>query len=154
MIYPEYHKNKIMFLNAQKIVNDILDEHAIIFQKTQPKSTTAEYEREYDKKIKISSSGGSMVNQSEAYVIEMEQRQINERLNGAKDLMLNRLDMLRIKEDELLKSRNKFDLIYVARYIDHMKASQIAEKINYSESHVHRMLKKIAKNVRMIENDR
>lgn len=154
MLFKEYHILYLKYLDAQEMVNDILDEKMLIFQKTQPKSTTGEYERENDKTFKIMSSGGSMVNPLESYVIEMEQRHVNERLAEAKEIMMDRLDMLRRKEKELRASKDRLDVVYVLKHFGSMNAKDISDMINYSEAQVFRFLKKIEKSLNMIENER
>ena len=144
MVYIDYHNYLIKYHSAQKLVDRILDEKEIVFQKTQPKSTLADHERDYDKKINIHSSGrNENANVSEAYVIELEQKKITERLEDAKSIMQDRLVMVRQKEIELRESHNKYDRVYVMRYLDSMNARDIADSLDYSETHVFRMLRTI-----------
>lgn len=145
MLYPDYKRYALKYLESQKAVDAILDEKALIFQKTQPKSSISENERV---------DGGTRVNKAEEYVIAMEQRHINERLAEAKAIMLDRLDMLRQKESELRVSRDIHDVVYVCKHLDHMKIRQICKITHYSEAQVYRTLKEIRKYENMIENER
>ena len=145
MLYLDYKRYKMKYLEAQEAVNAILDEKTILFQKTQPKSSISENERV---------DGGTRVNQTEEYVIAMEQRHINERLAEAKALMLDRMDMLRQKEMELRASNKKEDVIYVLKCLDDLSIKDISKQIAYSEAQVYRILKIIRKNLNMIENER
>jgi hypothetical protein len=145
MLYLDYIRYKIKYLDAQEAVNVILDEKTLLFQKTQPKSMRFENERV---------DGGTRVNQTEEYVIAMEQRQINERLSEAKTLLLERRDMLDQKEAELRVSKAKDDVVYVLKYLEHLDVKDICHEVSYSESQVYRILKIIRRNLNMIENER
>lgn len=136
MLYVDFERYKFNYLEAQERVNEILDEKTILFQKTQPKSSVMDMERV---------SGGSPVNKTEEYVIEMELRHINERLAEAKSILADRKEMLRQKEEELRQSKVKDDVVYVCKWLDDMKASEIASMISYSEPQVYRIIKKIQK---------
>lgn len=145
MLYLDYKRYQLNYLEAQETVNAILDEKTVLFQKTQPKSSISETERV---------DGGTPVNKIEEYVIEMEQRHINERLAEAKTLMMERQDLLRQKEIELRASKDTNDVIYVLKCLENMSPRDISQQIIYSEAQVYRILKNIRKNVKMIENER
>ena len=145
MLYLDYKRYTLKYLESQKAVNDILDEKTLIFQKTQPQSSISDSERV---------DGGTRVNKTEEYVIALEQRHINERLAEAKAIMMDRLDMMRQKETELRASNRKEDVIYVLKYLDGLGIKDITCQVSYSEAQVYRALKKIKENLNMIENDR
>ena len=156
MIYLDFHRYMSKYKMAQKAVDKILDEKEILFQKTQPKSTLKDHEREFDKKINVSSSGhNNDTSVSERYVIELEQKQIQERLDNAKAIMQERLIMVNQVEPELRASKDPFDIIYVMKYLDSMSVREIAESTYYSESHVYWALRRISHKIKdMAENDR
>ena len=143
MLYIEYEDYKTKYHDAQDTYNEILDEKELIFQRTQPKSTMGEYEREFDRSFNVGASGGSRVNQIEVYVTQMEQKQIDERLAGAKKILDGRKSLLQHKEQELRESRKVENRIYVLRYLDGMRINKIASVVGYSEPQVYRILKKI-----------
>ena len=145
MLYLDYERYALKYLESQKAVTDILDEKALIFQKTQPHSSISEQER---------GDGGTRVNKVEEYVIALERGHINERLAEAKAIMMDRMDMLRQKEKELRASTRKEDVVYVLKYLDGLGIKDIAYHINYSEAQVYRLLKIIRRNLNMIENER
>lgn len=143
MLYLDYKRYQLKYLEAQEAVNAILDERTVLFQKTQPKSSISETERV---------DGGTRVNKVEEYVIALEQRHINERLAEAKLIMMERRDMLQQKEAELRASKSIYDVIYVLKWLDGMRTKDIADEIAYSEAQVYRIIKKIRKNINMIVN--
>lgn len=145
MLYVDYMQYKLRYFESQKIVNDILDEKTLIFQKTQPQSSFSDTERV---------DGGKKVNKTEQYVITMEQRHINERLEEAKAIMRERKALMIQKESELRDSMDIFDIVYILKWFDGLNAKQISKRINYSEAQVYRMLKVIRKNLNMIKNER
>lgn len=145
MLYLDYKRYQLKYLEAQEAVNAILDEKTVLFQKTQPKSAISETERV---------DGGTRVNKVEEYVIALEQRHINERLAEAKTLMLERKDLLNHKEAELRASQSIDDIIYVLKWLDGMKTKDIIDEIAYSETQVYRIIKKIRKNLKMVVNDK
>jgi len=154
MLFLDYHNYLHKYHMAQKAVDKILDEKEIIFQKTQPKSTLADHEREYDKNVHVSASGAEKSNIPEAYVLELERKNITERLNEAKSIMNDRLEMVNKKEDELRASKDKYDVVYVMRWLDSMTVTDIAENLDYSDQHVFRLLNHIHHEIReMRENE-
>ena len=60
MLYIEYTQIKIKYRQAERSLERILTEKDKLFQRTQPKSTMGEYEREFDKHITVSSRSRSM----------------------------------------------------------------------------------------------
>jgi hypothetical protein len=141
MIYLEYERFRVKYADAQRMVDEILEEKEKLFQRTQPKSTMGEYEREFDKAIRVGGSGGTKVNQVEEYVIELEERQINERLTEAKAILEDRAALLQQKEQELRASKHIDDELYCLRYLDRMRVRKISQMMNYSEPQIYRRLK-------------
>ena len=136
MVYPEYEQYKSKYLEIQSKYNEILLEKENLFTKTQPNAIT------YDKD-KVQSCNFS--NSFDDYVIEKEKKRIDERLKEAKHIVDERLYLLRIKEIDLRQSRDKYDRVYVYKYIDGFKIYQIAKVLNYSQSQVYRMIERIEK---------
>lgn len=137
MVYPIYLKYKHNYEMSLEMVQQILDEKTLIFQRTQPKAMKNDGERV---------TGGESSNALEDYAIEMEEHRINERLEEAKSLLEDRELLMKKKEVELRLSTNLYDKIFCMRVLDGMDIKDISEKIAYSESHTYRMVKKMIKN--------
>lgn len=136
MIYLEFEMYRDKFLNAQQMFNNILIEQEKLFTKTQPNAI------QYDKE-KVSGGGGGNI--FESYVISLEDRQIHEKLSMLRQLLDDREKLLRQKESELRQSTNKYDKIYVLKYLEGYSISRVADKLNYSKSQIYRMLGKMNK---------
>lgn len=135
MQYIGYDISRKHYQDAMKTVEDILAEKDELFQRTQPGAMV------YDKE-KV--SGGKGTNAFDEYVIGMERKQIAARLEEAKSILQERSEILRIKERDLRESRDVFDKVYVAKYLDKRRIYRIARMINYSERQTKRILKIIA----------
>ena len=142
MLYLEYERLKIKYLEIQRAYDAILTEKEAIFQKTQPKAINSKQE-----KVKSSPKSG----QFDAYLIEKEKKRIDERLSEAKGILDERVSLMRQKEEELRKSKDIDDIVYVSRYIERIKVRKISKLIDYSEPQTYRILKSIREK---IEHDR
>ena len=145
MVYQEYIRCKIDYEKSLKVIMELLDEKTLIFNKTQPKSPVTDSERV---------DGGERKNKNEEYVIALEESKIDERIEDAKSILSDRNLILMNKQEDLRFSKNKYDMVYCCRWLDGMRTGEISQKLNYSESHVYRILKKIKKDIKMIENER
>lgn len=142
-MYLIHRKYYIAFLIAQQNVEAILNEWEQISARAQPRNPLSEHEREFVSTVVIPASGGS-VNKAEQYVIEMDQRKIRERLKEAKEIMAERFDLLDQKEEEIRKSADLYDKVYVEKWLNGMKAEDIADKLHYSRSQVYKIIRHIS----------
>ena len=145
MVYQEYVRCKREYEKSIKILMELLDEKTLIFMKTQPKSPVTDYER---------IDGGERKNKNEEYVSELEEKRIDERIENAKNTLSGRNLILMSIQDDLRLSKNKYDMVYCCRWLDGMRTGDISRYLNYSESHVYRIIKKIKKDIKIIENER
>lgn len=134
MVYLEYEKYRIRYLETQRAYDEILSEKEALFQRTQPQAI--KYDKEHV-------DGGETHNLLEEYIEKKEEKRIDERLAEVKSLLEDRERLLRLKLDELRASKYLEDKIYYYRYIERIRAFKIARMINYSESQVYRILQKI-----------
>lgn len=139
MVYPEYEAYKSKYIIIQGVYNSILTEKEALFEKTQAKAIR------YDKEKVQSSVGG---NGFDEYLIAVEKKKIDKRLNVARQLMEDRERLLQIKEKELRQSHDRMDIIYAMRYIDGKKPYLIAKALNYSNSQVYRILNQIDRDIK------
>ena len=138
MVYLEYEKYKARFHELQENFNDVLLEKERLFTKTQPNAIR------YDKdKVQVSIDGNSL----EEYVIALEREHINERLGQLRIMMDDRHKLLMLKEEELRRSHELFDKIYVCRFLEGMNINRIARTLNYSRSQVYRDLQRMKKTI-------
>lgn len=136
MLYVEYEKYLNRYRSTQAKVDEILTEKEAIFLKTQTQGIRYDLEK---------ITGGAYTNIFESYVINLEKKKIDERLQEAKSLLEERKMLLDLKERELRNSKELYDKIYRMRYIDNLSPYNIGERIGYSTSQVYRILDKINK---------
>lgn len=144
MVYLEYEKFKKKYIEIQNKYNDILTEKENLFTRTQPNAIR------YDK---LQVQGGVYGNGFDEYLIEKEQEKIDERLSEVRQLLEDRERLLKLKENELRASKDRYDIIYCMRYMDNKRPYVIARSLDYSESQIYRILDKIQKNIRSRDDD-
>lgn len=144
-MYIEYLDIQNKYILSMQEVDKILNEKEILFQRTQPKSPVMDQERV---------SGGSPENKIESYIVELERKKIDERLKRAKEIMNDRHELYLLSLEDLKRSKDKYDIVFVLKWMDGRNAREISKIMHYSESHVYRMINKIRKKAKMIENDR
>ena len=142
LVYLEYCEAELYLWIAYRDLQNVLNEEAVIFQRTQPKSPVLDGERV---------DGGKFENKDDAYVMDMEQKHIKERVDEAQKLYDTRKKMLEDKEIELKESKEVEDQIYI-RWIHGEKVSQIAKELYYCETHIYRYLKRMRKSIDMLVN--
>ena len=138
MLYLEHRKQYLLYREASDNVERILNEYEMIAQKVQPKSSLAEHEREFSPVV-VAALGQS-INKSEEYVIAMEQHKIEERLYSAKLILQERTELLRLKEEELRKSKNIYNMVYTLKWVDGLKPDAIVKETGYSRSQVYNII--------------
>ena len=139
MIYPEYEAYKERFLESQRIFIEALLEKEKLFVMTQPNAI-----RYYMDKVQTSPVGSIL----ESYVIALEKSGIDERIKTIRQLFEDRERLLMLKEKDLRQSQDRFDRVYVMRFLDGYKIGRIAKVMNYSRSQVYRILQQIQRAVR------
>lgn len=125
-------------MQAQDDLNAVLDEWILAFQKTQPKATT------YGDKVQAS----IRISGIEEYVIEVEERHIYTRIRDAKVIIAGKYDLMIRAEEELRKSKNIWDLIYTAKWVDGKRPRDIYRELdlmgmNYSTSQIYEIIRRI-----------
>ena len=138
-IYLTYEEYKWNYYKVQKLYNVILEEKEKLFAKTQPKSI------KFDK---INVDGGNVSNSFDDYLIIKEKKQIDKRLNEIKIISEDRKKLLDAKEDELRKSKEWIDKIYVYKYIENLQVRKIIHLVPYEEAQVYRKLEEIKKTLK------
>lgn len=139
------------YLRAQKAVEEIIDQQEMLIQRLQPKSSLAEHEREH--LPANPTGGGQKVNKAEEYVISMEQLMIKARLAEARAVLNNRKILLDLKEEELRKSRDIFNMIYTLKWVDNLKSELIIEETGYSRSQVYNIINQLERQLERSNDD-
>lgn len=148
-LYLIHRKYYLAYLQAQKNVERILDEHEVLLQRVQPKSSLAEHEREH--LPSNPTGGGKKINKAEEYAIQVEERNIRARLKEAKDILLDRKLLLDQKEEELRKSKDIFNRVYTLRWVDGMKVDAIVMETGYSRSQVYNIIRHLERQLERSE---
>ena len=136
MIYLEYEAYRVKFLDLQEQFNHFLTEKERLFTRAMPNAIR--YDKEH-----VQSSNDS--NPLEEYAIALDEQKIDENLSRLRQLLEDREKLLNMKEMELRKSQDKFDRIYVNRFLDGYGINRLARSHNYSKSQVYRILGQIQK---------
>lgn len=137
--YLEHRKAYIEFLQAQAVVNDVVNDYLVAFQKTQPHSPV----------FTDAGTNSNRVNKTEEYIIEVEHKDLKRRAEDATMLLDLKQKLVDIKEAEARKSCNVYDAVYVAKWIDHKKTKEIIRTLDfkgcsYSSSQVYEIIKLIS----------
>lgn len=142
MVYPEYEAYRKKHNDLQSKFADLLMEKERLFTKTLPSAIT------YDKDVVQTSIEG---NPLEDYVIQMDEKQIDEKINKMRESLKDWMLLMEMKEKELRKSIAIPDKVYLLRYIEGYSISRISRSINYSKSQTYRVIKQIMKNCEKME---
>lgn len=149
-LYLIHRKYYLAFLKAQRNLESILDEQEVLIQRVLPKSSLAEHEREFLPNSPTT-GGKALTRKAEEYAIEVERRKIKERLAEAREILSDRKLLLQIKEEELRKSRDIYNMIYTCKWVDGMKAEAIIDTTGYSRSQVYNIINRLEKQLERSE---
>lgn len=144
-LYQIHHYYKKKYLHAQRIVDYILNEQERLLERVQPKSTLAEHDREF--MPSNPRAGGRQVNKAEEYAIDMERLRLKTRLEEAKAILKDRAMLLEQKEAELRKSRDIYNMVYTAKWVDEMKPEAISSVTGYSRSQIYSIISHLERQI-------
>lgn len=131
MTFLEYERAKIKYYEAQEWFEQALSEQERLMTKTMPSAIR------YDKANVKSSPNGNVLDD---YVIAKEEKRIDKKISRMRKLLEDREKILSLKENELRKSHDNMDMIYLYWKIDGFSPNEIAKALNYSKSQVYRMI--------------
>lgn len=134
--YKEHRKEYLSYMHAQEVVNEIAEEYLLLFQRTQPHSPSYNDVRMQG------------VNVIEEYAIEVERTNLRQRIADAEKVLELKKKLLDLKEADLRKSHDIFDIVYAAKWIDCKKPREIIRELDfagmdYSESRIYEITKRI-----------
>jgi len=150
MVYKEYHEYLLKLHFAEQDLSNYLDESNAILNMTQPHSPALTTDK-VDGRPKT-------VPPALKYVMTKEEKDLYRKIEKAKNNVANRKYLVDTKKEELKKSNDDYDKVYVAKYIDNIKPNlNIGLKVNFSLRQINRILKVIDKELaiirRKVEND-
>lgn len=137
-MYLEYEECKNKYYNAQKEYDKILNKQEKLFSMTQPKSTDYSKDR---------TTGGEPQNTFEEYMIQKEKEKIDEKLKEALSILKNRKMLFDMKEEDLRRSKDWYDIIYVYSYLEKMSSRKIERRVPFCKTDICNKLKEIRKNI-------
>lgn len=144
MLYIQYIELKKKYIAAQEDYDSIINEKENLFRATQPKGT------DFSKEKVV---GGTTSNLFDNYLIESELKGLDKRLEIARSILEARKVLYQLKEEELKLSKDVYDRVYVYKELYKLQVYKVAGLVGYSEPQIYRILRKIKKNIRLIEND-
>lgn len=144
MLYIQYIELKNKYIAAQKEYDSIINEKENLFRATQPKGT------DFSKEKVV---GGTSSNPFDNYIIESELKGLDKRLEIARSILEARKVLYQLKEEELKLSKDVYDRVYVYKELYKLQVYKVAGLVGYSEPQIYRILRKIKKNIKMIDND-
>ena len=130
--YKEYKRQLNEFEKLKIEFEKLLTKKQKLFEKTQPKGIIISGDKIESSRYK---------NILEEYVEQEEV--IDKQLTNIKKQISNRRYLLKLALQEMQESKEIKDIIYNLYYIENLSCREIAEKVNYSKSQVHRILKKM-----------
>lgn len=120
---------------ARQLLRELLERDDELFQRTQPGAIR------YDQD-KVQSSGGE--DKLLAYVAQRQAEHLDDRIRIAR-LHVTEWEEYRMRSlQELRRSRNPEDRVYVLRMVDGLSVRKVARLVGYDKRHVYRILKKMS----------
>ena len=133
MLYVDYVILKQSYDESLRRLKELLDKKEEAFTRTLPNAIR------YDlQKVMHSVSTNSALDD---YIMDVEK--IDQQIRSAKIILMERKDMLDLKEEELKKSRDTDDRVYFLKYIQRLTVEQIAIRRPYSAGNIYYHLAKI-----------
>ncbi len=134
MLYQQYKNVKDKYIRALEKYNELIDRKERAFLKSQ--NITINYSSE--------SSSNNQSSVEEIYVETIDK--LDADIKIAKDIYESRKLLLEEKEKELRKSKNWYDILYTALYIDCKSMRSIIRTFPYSRRQIYNIKNKFEKN--------
>lgn len=143
-IYLEYERIKTKYTALQEQFAKILLEKERLYTKTLPSAIR------YDKEKVMSTIDG---NPLEEFVINVEDKALDEKITRFRELLTDWAVLLETKERELRRSKDIFNKIYVLKYLDNYSVSRIAKILHYDRTQIYRKLKQMWKRCNKMQQE-
>lgn len=141
MLYEEFYRKYLKLKKVKRDINKLEDKKISLMSMVDvtaiaPKETSGSTNTKEDKMMK--------------YCSELEETEIN--LKKKRILEEEIKKQLTEKEQELRKSDEILDKVYLYQYIEHLKWYQIAKKINYGKTKTYDFINEIEKKLQEIKS--
>ena len=95
-------------------------------------------------------------NSIEDYVIEVEEKRLYQRMRDAGVIIGGKKELADLAEIELRKSKDIYDLVYTAKFVDGKRTKEIYRELdlmgkNYSTSQIYDIIRRIKAQIRFSE---
>jgi DNA-directed RNA polymerase specialized sigma subunit len=138
MLFIEYERCKDIYIELQAKYEAVMLEKERPFTRVMPNAIN------YDKEDIQTSISSNMLDE---YILALERNKVDERLESIKSMLDDRQRLLSMKEQALRKSPDKYDRLYVFRYLDGMGVKQITRRMYLSKTQVYRLLDDIRRKI-------
>ena len=131
-LYIEFERISNKYSALQKAFTDTLLEKERLFMQTLPGAIR------YDKdKVQATADGSPL----EDYVVNVDTKELDAKLARYRALLDDWKVLMEVKEAELRKSKDIFNIIYVMRYIDGYPVSRIAKLLHYNRQWIYKKIR-------------
>ena len=137
-LYMEYERVRSKYTRLQEQFCKIILEKERLITRTMPSAIR------YDKdKVQNTIDGNPLEN----YVISAEEKGIDDKIARFRTLLDDWKLLLDIKEQELRKSKDIINRVYVCRYLDGFSVNRICRALHYEKSRIYQFLEQISLNI-------
>ena len=138
MLFVEYERCKDIYIELQAKYESVMLEKERLFTRVMPNAIN------YDKEDIQTSISSNMLDE---YILALEKNKVDERLESIKSMLADRQRLLTMKEQALRKSPDKYDRLYVMRYLDGMSVRQMTRRMHLSKTQIYRILDEIRQKI-------
>jgi DNA-directed RNA polymerase specialized sigma subunit len=138
MLFIEYERCKDIYIDLQTKYEAVMLEKEMLFTRVMPNAIN------YDKEDIQTSVSSNMLDE---YILALEKNKVDERLESIKQMLDDRQRLLSMKEQALRNSPDKYDRLYVFRYLEGMGVKQIMRRMYLSRAQVYRILDEIRRKI-------
>lgn len=138
MLFIEYERCKDIYIDLQTKYEAVMLEKEMLFTRVMPNAIN------YDKEDVQTSVSSNMLDE---YILALEKNKVDERLESIKQMLDDRQRLLSMKEQALRNSPDKYDRLYVFRYLEGMEVKQIMRRMYLSRAQVYRILDEIRRKI-------
>ena len=121
-VYVDYVILKVSYDESLNRLGELLDRKEEAFTRTLPSAIRYDLQR-----VRHSPS---IISPLDEYVADVER--IDQQIREARIILIERKELLDLKEEELRKSNDTNDKIFVLRYLERWKVERVARKLYYS----------------------
>lgn len=130
------------YIKALERYDDLITKEELLFGKTQPHcagmSSINNTSESHDSKVDI-------------FLIQKDEEELDYHITKSKKILNHRKELLDKKYDDLIKSRDWDDIIYVYFHIKKYKAIEIVNKVPFEQAQVYRKINVIKKYIEKME---